>query len=307
MINRTLSLREAVNVNKFGADNGGPGTLQNILKLAHPDGCNIDHRTFDTGQSVLKVLNFERSAKYELIHLVAYTPNDRVQVVPVAGGSVNIGLELAQAPDQTEFLDGEMMLLVRGNDVLVCRCGLPDGALIDYVEHMASHLGIGTDLSRFSLGKRIDMDKMAMIVEEGVHRLRMNAVAHSVSVDHAERETVRKRMLGSVLDDIRALLMMEGKVPEEAENLKVEVSLSFDKRKGGDVERQQIQELAETVLDEDDAGFVIETMTGRKVRANDILLSKTVSMEPFGKSVRHTEAWGHLIEFDSELRAVPNG
>lgn len=92
-------------------------------------------------------------------------------------------------------------------------------------------------------------------------------------------------------------------MPEEAENLKVEVSLSFDKRHGTQVDKDSLQALAETVLAEDDEGFQIETMTGRKVRAADILLSKSVEMQDFGKSVHHQEAWRHLLEFDAELRA----
>lgn len=301
-ITRTLTLREAVNVNDFGRAHGGPGSFLNLLFASHPEDMSLHARTVRHGNSIIQCRHFQKNGDHMLMHVIGYTPDDLIQVVPLAAPQ---GLQLAEAPADMEFLDGEMMLHVRDDNVLICRCGLPDGAFMAYVEHVALAAGFEPDVSRTVLGKRIDLDKMALIEREGVHRLKLNAVAHSVSVDAVQRETVRKRLAGTVFDELRDLLGLEEEIPEEAENLKVEVSLSFDKRHGTAIDKESLQRLAETVLEQDDNGFSIETMTGRKVRAADILLSKSVVMEPYGKSVHHLEAWQHLAAFDAELRA-PN-
>ncbi|QDC00350.1 hypothetical protein [Mesorhizobium sp. 8] len=300
---RTLGLREAYNINNFGAESNGPGTLEAILRNAHKDESTVADRTILSGDLVVQARNFRNEASYQLLHLVAYVPDDKMQVVPLAADA---GLQLADPPENTEYLDGEMMLLVQGNDVLMCKCGLSESVFLNYVEQIGMNSGFSHEVSRCTLGKRVNIDKMALIAKEGVHRLTMNAVAHSVSVDEAERSTIRRRFTGSVLDELRDILGLEAEVPEEAENIKVEVSLSFDKRHGAELEKRQLQTIAESVLDEGDEGFSIETMTGRKVRSNDILLSKTVTMSSFGKSVRHEDAWGFLIEFNAELRAAQN-
>ncbi len=299
MINRTLTLREAANVNDFA----GFGTLEGVLRAIHQQDAPPQDRTAPSGQSFVQCRSLHISADHLLIHLVGYTPDDLIQVLPVN----EPGVQLAEAPAGMEFLDGEMMLHVRGNSVLICRCGLPDGAFMAYVEYFAAAMGQAAGAVHFALGKRVDVDKLALIAEEGVHKLRMNAVAHAVSTEGGGRTTVIEKVTGTILDEIKDLLAIEHALPEEAENLKVEVSLSFDKRKGTQVDRDSLQQLAETVLDQGDDGFQIETMTGRKVRAADILLSKTVAMQKFGKSVHHQEAWGHLVTFDQELRAPENG
>jgi hypothetical protein len=83
--------------------------------------------------------------------------------------------------------------------------------------------------------------------------------------------------------------------------LKVEVLFTFDKRRGTELDQRQLASLAEAVLADDEDGFAIETLSGRKVRADEIVLSKVVRLPAFGKSVRHRDAWGALREFYGEL------
>ncbi|MCV0371687.1 hypothetical protein [Filomicrobium sp.] len=304
LVNRTLSLREAYNINNFGAESGGPGSLESLLRSAHTDDLNHADRKAKVGNLIVQARNFLNETSYHLLHLVAYVPDDKMQVVPLT--DTDAELELADPPDETEYLDGEMMLLVQGNDVLMCKCGLSESAMLNFVEQVGEKLGFESEIVRCNLGKRIDIDKMAMIKKEGVHRLSMNALAHSVSVDAAERSTVRRKFAGVIFDEVRDILGVEAEVPEDAENLKVEVSLTFDKRRGTEIDKRQLQVMAETILDDEDGGFAIETLAGRKVRADDILLSKAVMLPAFGKSVRHEDAWERLIEFNQEIRASQN-
>jgi hypothetical protein len=193
------------------------------------------------------------------------------------------------------------MLLVNHNDVVVCRSGLGENAFGSYVLGLAERHGFDTATVAFRLMRRADVDKLRMIRNDGVKRVSMNAVAHQASIEHVERTSVRQRILGEVWDEIRAVLGLDGRVPEDAENLKVEVLFSFDKRRGTELDQRQIEFLAEQMLADEDEGFMIETLSGRKTKAQDIVLSKPVRIPSFGKSVQYNKAWGALRAFYTEL------
>lgn len=306
-VTRTLTLRTAVSMKDFGAENKGPGTLGNVLREVHSAFGTIRERraTFD-GHVVEGRNLLEERDGMTLLHLVAYTPDDQISVVPRAGEEQAADLALIDAPEDTEFLDGEIMLLVKDNDVAICRSGLGEGALYSYVLQLADRHGLDSTDVAFQLMKRADVDKLAMIQREGVKRLSMNSLAHEASVARARRETVREAVLGNLLDEIKAILGVDERIPQDAENLKVEVLLTFDKRRGTEIDQRQLSFLAQQMLEEDeDEGFMIETLSGRKFRANDIVLSEPVRITSFGKSIHHMEAWGALREFYRKLSERP--
>src|SRR5690606_37731273 len=82
----------------------------------------------------------------------------------------------------------------------------------------------------------------------------------NAGTEHLEHRSLRRTLLGRVGEEIRDLLGIDGDLPEDAENLKVAVTLSFDRRRGGVVEAESLQELAERLVrDDDDQGFRIIT------------------------------------------------
>ena len=301
-VHRTLTLRTAVSAADF-TFNGEPHTLEETVREIHRHRRTVPQRRVSHDGLVVESRNI-RTRRGLFLHLVAYTPDDQISVVPDAGNVASADLELIDPPEDTEFLDGELMLLVHGDDVAICRSQLSERALISYVVQLGQHLGIPSQGIAFDLLKRADMDKLALIQREGVRRLSMRSVAHEASVAHAQRDTIKKRLVGSIVDEVRALLHLEDDVPEDAENLKVEVLLSFDGRRGTEIDQRQIEALAERALREDDPGFMIETISGKKIRATDIVLSKVVQVRPFGKSVNFGDVWGELAEFYAELNQI---
>lgn len=302
-VHRTLTLRTALSAADFGGGNGGPGSLANVLRDLHGQFDTVPERRAMAEGRVIEGRHVHRDPDgMTLLHLVGYTPDDQVSIVPQAGEVAAADLALLDPPANADFLDGEIMLLVKDNDVAICRSGLGEGAFISYVFQLAERYEMDVAAVAFQLMKRADIDKVEMIHREGVKRLSMNAVAHQVSVQHAQRVSMRERVVGEVWDEIRAVLGLDEKVPQDAENLKVEVLFSFDKRRGTEIDQRQISFLAEQMLaQEDDQGFMIETLAGRKVRAEDIVLSKPVRIPAFGKSIHYNEAWGALRAFYAEL------
>jgi len=307
-VHRTLTLRTALSIKNFGARDDGPGSLGSLLDQLHARFKNIpDRRILSEGRVIEgRHIQADRRNRMTLLHLVAYTPDDQISVVPDAGRVRAADLALVDPPEGTEFLDGELMLLIKDNDVVICRSGLGESALVAYVTELAARHGFDSAAMAFQLMKRADIDKLAMIRRDGIKKVSMNTIAHAAAVDVVGRETVRRKLLGDVLEELKAVLGMEDEVPDEPENLKVEVLFSFDKRNGTELDQRQLALLAERVLAEDeDEGFMIETLSGRKLRAQDIVLSKPVRIRAYGKSIHHHDAWGELREFYEELRRRP--
>lgn len=311
-VHRTLTMRSAVSATDFCAKAGSHGSLESLLRHLHGRFKTIAERRALTDGQVVEGRNILRSRTgHTFLHFVAYTPDDKISVVPEAGDVSDADLALVAPPKNADFLDGELMLLVKDNDVLMCRSDLSESAFLSYVSQLAQRARVSSVDSTFHLMKRADVDKLEMIRNEGVKSVSMNAIANEASITRLKRgrvehESFSKRVVGSVLEEISAILGLEDDIPAEAENLKVEVLLSFDKRKGTDIDQRQIEFIAEQMLaDEKNDGFAIETLTGRKIRADDIVLSKPVKFAAYGKSVQHKEAWAALRAFYDELTAKP--
>jgi hypothetical protein len=300
-VNRTLTMRTAFSHNDFGSNSGGHGSLESLLLSLHGNLPSVSDRRASFDEMVIEGRNIEETEQGCLLHIVAFTPDGAISIVPGAVGDQGGSLSLLSAPTDAEFLDGELMLLVRGNDVAVCRSGLGIMAFNAYVDKLAEMCDQNQPENTFVLQKRADVNKVALVTKEGVKSLSMGSIANKASVDRAQRETIQQSIVGSAIDEFLNTLGREEDIPQEAENLKVEVLITFDKRNGTSIGQQQLQAVAEQVLAEDDEGFMIETMNGKKIRAKDLLLSKPVRLPAFGKSVNYEDAWCELVTFHNEL------
>jgi len=299
MVARTLSFRTAVSMDDFTGMDGHNRNLQYILDNLHQRYTTVGERQVEIDGQVLQVRNLETRDGSSMIHLVAYTPDDEIAVVPDADDVETADLILAEAPDETEFLDGEIMFLINGNDVGICRCGIGEGKLYLYVEELARRAGYDTANLAFRLYPRADVDKMAQVMREGVHRLSMNAIANEISINEAD--TAVESLLSSTLRELGALIGFEPQEAQDIENLKVGVSFDFNKINGTAIDQQSLTTLAQRILDEDEHGFVIETLEGNRFKADDVLLMRRVNFEAFGKSIYFRRAWDQLVIFYGTL------
>lgn len=299
MVSRTLSFRTAVSLNDFTSIDGNVRNLQYILDDLHQRFTTVGERQVDIGGQILQVRNLEANNGSSMIHLVAYTPDDEIAVVPDADDVPVADLILTESPKETEFLDGEIMFLVNGNEVGICRCGIGESKLYLYVEELARKASYDTASLAFKLYPRADVDKMAQVMREGVHRLSMNAIANEISINEAD--TAVESLLSASLRELRALIGLEPRGAQDIENLKVGVSFDFHKMKGTAIDQQSLTNLAQRILDEDEHGFVIKTLLGNRFKADDVLLTRRVNFEPFGKSIYFRSAWEQLVIFYTTL------
>lgn len=303
---RTISYRRAEWFRRHQID-GRDLLLADVLRFIHRRLRNVEERRVGGANGWLEGRNFsDGGADGVYVHIASYTPGDQMSVVPMVQGVPNAGLGVVGAPEGSEFMDGDLMVKVIGDDVFLCRSGLHENSFYNYVAQVAQRAGLPPASHSFHLMKRADVSKLRLIADEGVKSVRLNASAYAATIER-EHRTAAQTVLDTVSEAFMSIAGREPSLMEvsEDEHLSVEVGFKFDRRKSRAYDQRRIVSLAQAVVretgDDDDEGFEIETLRGKRFRQSQILLAKKVSIEAFGKTVLHTAAWRALDDFCEEL------
>lgn len=283
-------------------------TLEQYLAEAHTKLADISQRRINLpGYPILQCLqHLHQDNLGVFIHIAAYTPGEKASVVPALRGVASGEVETAPPPEHCEFMDGDIMALIVGNDVLLCSTNLHEKRAQKYMQEIILAAGIDKKSSQFGLCKKANIDKLKLIQKQGVKSVNLNVSLFDASVEHLHRNTIKKKLGGGLMDEIKALLSIDKKITEinDAENLTAQILLTYDsRRKKGIIGRQRIEKIARQMIEEDDEGFSIKTLSGETIRGSDIALKKSVSLPKHGKSVFCGEAWRALESYYYELKA----
>jgi len=282
-------------------------TLESYLAEAHKRLPNIENRTIaDDGSLVLECRDFvHKQGVGVFLHIAAYTPGEHASVVPRLKGVPSGALQTAAPPDGCEFMDGDTMAFVAGDHVILCSSSLHEKQAERYMTRIVDIAQIDTHAAQFSLTKVANVNKMKLIKSQGVKSINLNASLYSATIDHMERTTVNKKVSGSVADAVLAIFGKDlcEEDWEKAENMSVNVRLSYDSRKCGVMfNKERLESLANIMVNEDDDGFTIETVGGEKIGPDDIVLRKKAKLPKFGKTVYCSDAWQELATYFQELK-----
>ena len=310
IVKRTLSVKNALNQNDFGSFKN----LQNLLKELFNDAKTIAGRRIDYQDLRIECAHYEDDPKTGgfLLHLVIYLPGDHASIVPDEESSVEYKIGLAPPPKGNNYFGGQLILLIHQNNVVFCKNNSNENFLYEFVRGMADKAKLDTTLTYFSLLKLANIDTIKQIKQRGgVKKVVLNAIAHSVSLGHIDRTTATEksildRFIGGVLEEAMRVTGLDPQTTQDQqriENLKASVVFEFDKRKGTLLELEEITKLAQSTLDEEEDGFVIEAMDGTKYRPDDVTLSKPCNFKiDGGSAIDYRQAWKELSNFYQTLQ-----
>jgi hypothetical protein len=149
------------------------------------------------------------------------------------------------------------------------------------------------------------MDKLRLLKSEGVRSVSLNAELYQASLHHDARSTnPRWRALEPVADFMK--IFGKDTSPNEiseGENLSVEVTVKMDgRKKGGFIGQRRLDHLADHVVRESSDGFEIITKKGTPIRAEEVLVRKSVSLTIHGNTFDYKAAWHDLGMYLDELK-----
>jgi len=260
-----------------------------LAKFIHENGFVLEerHHLFDP-----KVGHF--------LHIVAFTPGEKASIVPHLPGA----LATTSPPKQSDFLDGDIMVLIAGNHAIICSNGLHEKKVEQFLDKYFEAAGLDRVARCFNLTKVANINKVKMIEAQGVKEITLSSSLFDVSMQHNERTTVSKRLSGAFWDEVKALVLKDDGTSEieESENLTAHLVLSYDGRKKEiSVGRKRLEDISKKVVEEDEEGFSIVTVSGETLRGSDIALRKFTKIQKHGKSVLHSHAWTELEAYYREL------
>lgn len=256
-------------------------------QLCRPDGSNWQVRNRSGNQDAL------------LLHIVAYVPGEQASTVPLADDATDLGR--ASPPEDQEFLEGDAMMLIVGDEVVLCVSAVQERSLTDYVRLLLSKSGFDTQSKQFSLSKHANREVIDQLLKEGVRKVRLNVTAPEVSAvlpfggSWGRLSAMAEMALGLV----RGLAGSDRSDQEldRLTGLRSYVEIRADNEHLGDATK-----IAQNVLDNIEGDYEIVTNRGIRITPSEIALKEKVSFTADGKTVVYSEVWIKMKEFYERLK-----
>ena len=274
-------LREALHKLPYIVDN----------RITREDGVTAEVRHYDVQQNGV------------YLHVAAYTPHEDMSVVPMADRVPQADLNATPAPEGTEFMDGDLMLKVTGNNVVLCPSGLREGFVGQYFRLLFQQAQMENWTEDFDLLKIANVDKVEQIEREGVKAIRLDVGLYEEGVEEIRR-TMRRSLNDELRDWLLSMFMDDPDLQQlrQEENLNARLLITWDGRRGGgQIGLRRLAEMSTQLVGEEEEGYTVETRSGATIRAQELNLRKKVVLQAFGKTVNHQNAWREIKRYFDEL------
>lgn len=304
---KVLRYRRALFVETEEEGRENVGTLEEMLAAAHRKFTTIDQRraAYEGGFT----LEVRHAAKKRgigtLLHLAAYTHEEPATIVPRVTGTDSAPVAIVPPPRNADFMDGDLMALIAGNDVILCGNRLSDRNLERYCARMFDLSGFPPAAGMFRLEPVADTDALQVLENQGVKEIKLSVSAFDASVSRAQRKSLRRRIGADVWDEFLSFFGKDADLESirQHENVSADVVFKFDRRKkGGELAAEHMEQFARSLVDEEEEGFKIRTFEGTVLGASSLSLQKKVSLVAYGKSVARESAFEALQAYYGELK-----
>lgn len=278
-----------------------PFDLQAIIAKARKKKKTVGDSEVELGGGdVVRIQHYKAASGSLFLHLARYVPGVVAStLLPKAAGEEDD--EGSQpAPKGKEFKEGDCFLLVKGFNVLYCGHGISYQKAALYLSQLFRAAKLHDESSGFDLAPASNLNKLKLLQEHGVRSVELATNAFSMSLPKSQRDKWIAKALGSVGDELKALVLKDKSVVEQKalEDLLVNVEVRLDgNTKASQSAQKFIEELAETVLDDKEAPiseFVIVTQNNERITSSQIRLQSTIKVDKKDNSVSHNSVWAEL-------------
>lgn len=240
------------------------------------------------------------------IHCARYTDGQSVGTIPIEPApEVNI---CEKAPDPGEnFLNSDLMALVKGNHVICMNCGRNAGALRIYLQRLFKRANFEENAEQFELIRIANPDMVAVIDAIGVKQIDLEVGISEAAAGelinplgiHGPWQDVKRHVVGA----FNAITARDESIEQLrlAERGTVTVSIKVPR---GDLQvaKEGLDEFSELIADDDESeSFKIHLRNGNFIRPSEISVSKKVRLQAVANSVSVFEAWDEMIRYLEEL------
>lgn len=262
--------------------------------------------TLGDGRSTVGLRARDLNAAGFAVHCARYIDGQSVgtiQTTPAA--EVDIG---EQPPEPGEnFLNSDLMALVKDNHVICMNCGRNAGSLRIYFQQLFRQAGFDDSSRQFELVRVANPDKISIIESFGVKRVDLQIdisdAAATELIDGAGGSSAWRNITGSLGDALQAITGRDETIEQirRAEKGTMKVSINVPK---GDLSaaKEGLAQLSEDVVeDEESENYIIHLGNGDTIKPNEVSVRKQVKLDAAANSVSVFQAWEAMREYFDEL------
>lgn len=286
--------------------------LEQLVRQAWGQFGTQDERTITVGgdRSTAGLRSRDYNGDGFAVHCGRYIDGQGVGTIQTAPApEVEVG---ERSPDPGEnFLNSDLMAIIKGNQVICMNCGRNAGSLRIYFQQLFRKAGFADESRQFELVRIANPDKVAIIEAVGVKRVDLeidisDATAAEL-IDEAGDRGIWQNITDSLGNAFQAITGQDETVENirRAEKGTMRVSINIPK---GDLSaaKEGLAQLSEEVVeDEDSEGYTIHLGNGDTIKPNEVSVRKQVKLEAAANSVSVFQAWEAMQQYMAEL--VENG
>lgn len=176
-----------------------PDTLESVLRALHRQFKTREERLVQQSNA-----SFLDCSEYSdgrddgvFLHVLAYTPDEEMSVVLKEGRSNSI-LSTTKAPNGSEFWDGDIIVVCRGNDLVMCANSTHERTFDRYVVGLLQRAKRDDAASLFQIIPVANVNKVKMLQDGGVKSIRLRSGLHSTTLDRVAEKSIRNKIFGPI-------------------------------------------------------------------------------------------------------------
>lgn len=237
------------------------------------------------------------------LHVAFYHHRESASTVPHQLASKELGQN--KPGKNWDYLDGEGMIYISGNDYFVLPNQISKGMLLQFVRNLIDHSNEETgDIlpEDFTLKAVANKEVISKIIDVGIKKINLDVIQYSATSKDTKNQRIT--LLNSIKEQVLSIIGYD-KGPEQIlneENMHVQLIISMDGRKKGNLTYESMKHVANDFIEEDDQGISLETKDGVKINKGKLSLRKKVSIKRTAKSISHADAWEQQKAYYKELK-----
>ena len=302
---KSLTYRRAI-----WLDEASTNDLEKFIRSAANKLKTAAERQFGSGEG--RILS---CAKLELLraggvflHVTAMTPGEAASIIKTDAidQRQDIAVETLSPPTNSEFMDGDVFLLIVGNHLCLCSNILRDSTLRHYLLKLLEKANVGSGAAAFDIKPVASKDIVKLINDSAISSITLNAAMYEASNKAAKQKSHTIGALGAVGKYLGAMVGRQNDVTNDS--LSIALTIKLDRRSkthtglGEEKLHSWALDLAKSAVREfDDADFVIKLQDNRTITPNELKIVKAISLPTHGKSVNREEVRKVLVDFYNEL------
>ncbi len=287
---------------------GEPFDLQSIAARARrkKSNCGATEITLGAGD-VVRIQHYSGAGGRVRLHLSRYVPGVQASTLQPKATTAEDDEGTQAPPTGKEFKDGDCFLLIKDQHVFYCGHGISKSKASLYLAQLFREADLHDESSDFELVPASNLDKLQLIQDHGVRSIQLAVCAYKLSVPKAHRTGWVRKSLGTLGDELGALISKDQSLTKQKalEDLIVNVEVKLEgNTRAIQTSQDFIEELAETVLDDNDSPvseFTIVTQKNERITSGEIRVQTSVKVETKDNSVSHNSAWGEMGTYFDEI------